>query len=163
MPLDVESKHDIFRRLNFEEKEGYWCGAERALYIGGTVYAVSGMPFVVSFRMSTGEELYRVSMEDYFAGLYRERRGIEALSAEPGGGIGLALCRMITEKHGGTLILESREGEGTDVRVLLPLTPPGMMDLMSAGTEYSNGGMPAVLTELSELLDAEAYLKLRSD
>ena len=67
---------------------------------------------------------------------------------------------MIAEKHGGTLILESREGEGTDVRVLLPLMPPGMMDLMSAGPAYSNGGMTAVLTELSELLDAEIYRDL---
>ena len=64
-------------RYLIEETDGYWCGCERALYIGDTVYAVSGMPFVASFRMSTGEELFRVSMADYFERLYRERRGID--------------------------------------------------------------------------------------
>ena len=88
---------------------------------------------------------------------FLERLDLRALSAECGGGIGLGLCRLIAEKHGGTLILESREGEGTDVRVLLPLTQPGAAALMSACPEYANGGMPLVLTELSDLLDADVY------
>ena len=96
-------------------------------------------------------------LNSVFSG-FRERRELETICAEHGGGIGLSLCRLIAEKHGGTLILESRAGDGTDVRVLLPLSPPGMMDLMSGEPEYSNGGMSAVLTELSGLLDADAYL-----
>ena len=76
----------------------------------------------------------------------------EALSQEPGGGIGLALCSVIAEKHGGTLVLESREGEGTTVRVQLPLSPPGAGELRSDMSEYTNGGMTLLLTELSELL-----------
>ena len=75
----------------------------------------------------------------------------ESLSRETGGGIGLALCSVIAEKHGGTLVLESREGEGTTVRVMLPLSPPGM-ELRSDMPEYTNGGMTVLLTELSELL-----------
>ena len=69
-------------RYLFDESDGYWCGVERALYIGDTVYAVSGMPSVVSFRMSTGEELYRVTLEDYFAKRYRENRGIDEFDYE---------------------------------------------------------------------------------
>lgn len=69
-------------RYLIEETEGYWCGCERALYIGDTVYAISGMPYVVSFRMGTGEALYRVSLEDYFAKLYREHRGIDEYDYE---------------------------------------------------------------------------------
>lgn len=82
---------------------------------------------------------------------------LRLLSAQPGGGIGLALCRVIAERHGGTLILESRPGEGTDVRVLLPLSPPDSEQLESAGAPYANGGMPVILTELSDLLRADAY------
>ncbi len=94
---------------------------------------------------------------------FQSRNGLEAMCAENGSGFGLSLCRVIAEKHGGTLILESREGEGTDVRVLLPLTPPGTVDLMSSVPAYGNGGMALILTELSELLDAGTYASYMSD
>ena len=44
-----------------------------------------------------------------------------------------------------------------DVRVLLPLSPPDSEQLESAGAPYANGGMPVILTELSDLLRADAY------
>lgn len=42
----------------------------------------------------------------------------------PGAGIGLALCKRIVEQHGGTLSLESAEGQGTAVRFDLPVEAP---------------------------------------
>ena len=39
---------------------------------------------------------------------------------EKGSGLGLALTRQIVEDHGGTLEIESRQGEGTTVRFVLP-------------------------------------------
>ena len=94
------------------------------------------------------------------SGIFGDRRAPETpaeLAAEPGGGVGLALCRAIAEKHGGTLILESRVGMGTDVRLLLPLAPPDGIFLRSGDAEYSNGGMEILLTELSELLPPQIY------
>ncbi len=43
-----------------------------------------------------------------------------------GSGIGLALCRLVTEKAGGTLTIESTKGKGTKVTVHLPIDPAAM-------------------------------------
>jgi len=49
-----------------------------------------------------------------------------------GTGVGLAICRKIVERHGGTITAHSREGEGTTFVVDLParqaITPEGTLD-----------------------------------
>jgi signal transduction histidine kinase len=42
--------------------------------------------------------------------------------AIPGTGLGLAISRALVEQHGGTISFSSREGEGTEISVLLPGT-----------------------------------------
>ncbi|MCX4370891.1 MAG: HAMP domain-containing sensor histidine kinase [Dysosmobacter sp.] len=58
------------------------------------------------------EELERVTEAFYMVDKSRAR-------AQGGAGLGLALCRRITELHGGTLEIESEPGRGTCVRVHL--------------------------------------------
>ncbi len=41
----------------------------------------------------------------------------------PGSGLGLALVRAVVERHGGSVALRSRQGEGTSVRLRLPAGP----------------------------------------
>lgn len=41
----------------------------------------------------------------------------------PGSGLGLALVRAVVERHGGTVSVRSREGQGTVFTVRLPLSP----------------------------------------
>jgi signal transduction histidine kinase len=40
-----------------------------------------------------------------------------------GTGLGLAICRRIVEQHNGRLEIDSRVGEGTTIRVTLPVRP----------------------------------------
>lgn len=41
-----------------------------------------------------------------------------------GTGLGLSVSKKIIEEHGGTLVFESKEGEGTTFRATIPITPP---------------------------------------
>jgi signal transduction histidine kinase len=51
-------------------------------------------------------------------------RGRNPVVAESGGtGLGLVIAKAILEKHQGTIEVESRPGEGTRFRVVLPLAP----------------------------------------
>lgn len=78
------------------------------------------------------------------------------LSSGIGSGLGLAICRGIAELHGGTIIVESREGAGTSVRVLLPLGG-------SSFAEPSDPLIPSmenILTEFASLLSYTDYQQL---
>jgi signal transduction histidine kinase len=51
----------------------------------------------------------------------RFRHGAKVEHTIPGTGIGLAGARQIVELHGGTILAESRVGEGSGFTVRLPL------------------------------------------
>jgi len=45
-------------------------------------------------------------------------------SKRTGTGLGLAIVRKVTDALGGTLRLDSREGQGTRIEIELPAEPP---------------------------------------
>lgn len=80
-----------------------------------------------------------------------------------GAGLGLGISRGIAELHGGALIMESRPGEGTKLRISLPVVPPSGDLLRSPAVPYRNDGMDRVLTEFSVILDKKFYNKTMFD
>jgi signal transduction histidine kinase len=66
----------------------------------------------------TGIGIPREEVGQLFSRFYRASNAIRR--AIPGAGLGLVIARAIVEQHGGTISLESDEGEGTRVRVTLP-------------------------------------------
>ncbi len=62
------------------------------------------------------EEISRITEAFYMVDKSRSRR-------EGGAGIGMALCQKIVKLHGGEMRIDSRLGEGTVVRIIIPLNP----------------------------------------
>jgi PAS domain S-box-containing protein len=57
-------------------------------------------------------------------------RGANPVVAESGGtGLGLVIAKAIVEKHRGTIDVESRPGEGTRFRVILPVYSPSSTEI----------------------------------
>jgi signal transduction histidine kinase len=72
----------------------------------------------IGFKQEHGEKIFRMF----------ER--LNARTQYEGSGIGLAICRKIVERHGGTIAATSTAGQGTTFSVTLPVT--------RAGTEYAS-------------------------
>ncbi len=53
----------------------------------------------------------------------RFRADAAARNVVPGIGLGLSIVKLIVEAHGGSVSVESDEGAGATVRVVVPLAP----------------------------------------
>ena len=79
-----------------------------------------------------------------------------------GMGLGLPICRRIAEGHGGRLLLESREGQGTLVTVALPHVRKDGGQVRDTGYDYA-GGFSHVMMELSDALPYQAFAAKHMD
>ncbi len=74
-----------------------------------------------------------------------------------GSGLGLYIAFGIAQLHKGVLLIESREGEGTRVRVMLPVDDVPISKHTAPEHTYRHTGAGTILTELSELLSSKSY------
>jgi signal transduction histidine kinase len=77
-------------------------------------------PFVELVVADTGAGIPAEHLSRVFERFHR----VEGSRTGPGTGLGLAIVKHIAEAHGGRALMESVEGEGTTVRVLLPAPAP---------------------------------------
>ena len=85
----------------------------------------------VEVLIRSGENTAEIIVKDHGCGIPKEHiprltepfyRVDKARSRKDGGaGLGLSICKMIAEAHGGSLVIESEAGQGTTVSVQLPL------------------------------------------
>lgn len=61
----------------------------------------------------------------YAARIFRIFERLHGRTEYPGTGIGLALCRKIADRHGGTIEAESELGQGATFTITLPVDQPG--------------------------------------
>lgn len=96
------------------------------------VVNVSGEVFrgeVPSIGRSTAENLLRISVADngigfdekYLDRIFTPFQRLHGRNEYQGTGIGLAVCRKIVERHGGSLTAESTPGKGSTFIIILPL------------------------------------------
>jgi signal transduction histidine kinase len=102
----------------------------QAMKSGGTVQ------ILVHRGQLRGEPAVRIEIADSGQGMeqgVRERALDPFFTTRPSGtGLGLPIVHRIIEAHGGEIRLDSEEGQGTTVTLLLPLGPPGE-ELLSPG------------------------------
>jgi signal transduction histidine kinase len=82
-----------------------------------------------------------IGFEPRYAGrIFRVFERLHGRADYPGTGIGLALCRKIAERHGGSIVAEGTPGVGAAFTVSLPLHRASSV---GPGTPADPGGLPA--------------------
>lgn len=122
-----------------------------------------GGSVTVSLRTGGNQVLLEVAdtgcgiSEELQETVFDRYRHPERMDPQPHGlGLGLPLCRRIAEGHGGRLLLQSREGEGTTVTVALPDKKSLDGVVRDVPFDYAGGFQP-VLMELSDALPYGAF------
>jgi len=96
------------------------------------IVKIRSQPSTHSTGNGLGEEVCRISVEDNGIGFdekYLDRifvlfQRLHGRSAYEGTGIGLAICRKITDRHGGSITAKSITGEGSTFIITLPIKQP---------------------------------------
>lgn len=132
-------------------------------------FTPAGGAVTVAIRRAGAQLLLTVS--DTGCGISEERmdtvfdrwhHGFAPDPAQYGVGLGLPLCRAIAEAHGGRLMLDSREGEGTTVTVALPDRRAEVGGLRQTAGDYAGGHNRALLA-LSDALPFTAFTAEKLD
>lgn len=96
---------------------------------------------------------YRITVKDNGIGfdqqfvdkVFSAFQRLHGRDAYEGTGIGLAICRRIVERHGGSISATSSPGEGATFEILIPVEPTTQIDYSSDATALHSEGSRAQL------------------
>lgn len=96
--------------------------------------------------------------QENLSGIFRLPDDVREPGKAPSGlGLGLCIAFGIAQLHGGVLLIESREGEGAHVRVMLPADGKPEPKFKSPQVDYRVEGMGKILSGLSETLPTTCF------
>lgn len=138
------------------------------LFSNSLKYTPDGGKILLTLKRSSHGALLSVSdngegiPKDIMANVFmRYKDGIKQDDVKSGIGFGLPIVQKIAVMHGGSAALQSREGVGTTVKILLP-ERDGDDILRSSTVEYKSS-MNRILTELADVLGYEKYISRHMD
>jgi two-component system, OmpR family, phosphate regulon sensor histidine kinase PhoR len=127
------------------------------LIVNALKYGTTGSPVTVRLN-AAGAQMLRMSVEDHGEGIAPEHlprlterfyRVDPSRSRAMGGtGLGLAIVKHIVGRHRGRLDIRSKPGEGTSVRVYLPLAPAPLSSKSHATVTQVTRNGPSEIAEL---------------
>ena len=112
MNMLVNAQHAV------EEKGSITIRTRRARDPRAPAHDVNAMPMVAISIIDTGCGIPEKNLRRIFDPFFTSK------DVGKGTGLGLSVSHGIVEAHGGLIEVESKVGEGSTFRVLLPLTPP---------------------------------------
>jgi two-component system NtrC family sensor kinase len=80
---------------------------------------------VIELRVEQGDDQIAISVKDNGPGIpkeFMEHLFQNQVSSKSGSGLGLFLCKKVVSTLGGSLILQDSSDEGTEFRILLPIS-----------------------------------------
>ena len=126
----------------------------------------SGGRVRVSLRFQRSARRILLSVEDSGCGIAADRlpalfdsfqRNPANPDAPRGIGLGLPICKLIAEAHGGFMAVESELGKGSKFTLNIPDEKSKTVQFRQRGFFVSDGGTHPGLLELSDALPAEAF------
>ena len=120
----------------------------------------------ISLSLKKSDGQYEILVQDNGAGIpehiYADvfegfSRPADISGGARGIGLGLAVARSVALRHGGNLMLQSAEGVGTKVLMILPATRSQKAEFHSSGVEYASNPMRPVLAAFARVLSYKYY------
>ncbi len=162
---------EIDIRVESDERSIKFFGNEAMIYMALMKLISNSMKYVekngeIVLSVRTNGKYLAVSVSDNGSGIakekmlgifsrYKERDTLR--DSKEGIGIGLYVVKQVASMHGGTVILESREDEGTKVTMMLPFTHRSNILLREPEQPY-RASIHEILAEFADALDYRSYM-----